>query len=114
LKYINNIYLDEDCMYVDPISKNRLKSKTSIYNYIELFPWFGLIWDLPHEGFDSILWLGSELAHYEASTSTSTTKKDNDTMEKIIYEEAYDYLQERRGQDSYKSIKRIISQLFTR
>jgi hypothetical protein len=103
-------------MYVDPITRNRLKSKTSIYNYIELFPWFGLIWELPHEGFDSMLWLCTELAHYEASISTLTltTKKDNDTMEKIVYEDAYDYLQERRGQDSYKSIKRIISQLFTR
>ena len=107
-------------MYVDPISRQRLKSKTSIYNYIELFPWFGLIWDLPHEGFDSMLWLCTELAHYEASTSSSSSssssssKKDNDTMEKIVYEDAYDYLQERRGQDSYKSIKRIISQLFTR
>jgi hypothetical protein len=109
-------YLDEDCMYVDPITKNRLKSKTSINNYIELLPWFGLIWDVPHEGFDSMLWLCTELAHYEASTSSITLiiKKDNDIMEKIIYEDAYGYLQERRGQDSYKSIKRIISQLFTR
>ena len=118
MKYVNDIYLDEECKYVEPISGNRLKSKRNIYDYIELFPWFALIWDVPHEGFDSILGLCTELAHYEASlstsTSTTTTKKENDTMESIVYEEAYEYLQESRGQNSYKSIKRIISQLFIR
>jgi len=115
MKYVNGIYLDEKSKKVDPISGECLKSRISISSYIDIYPSLGLIWDLPHEGFHLLLGLCSELAHFEASLSSPlSSKKSNDNIEKVVYEETFDILYGRRICDSYRSMKKIISQLFIR
>lgn len=116
MRYINGIYLDEKTKKVDPISGETLKSRVSISSYIDIYPSLGLLWDLPHEGFYLLLGLSSELAHFEASLSSSLTslKKSNDGIEKVVYQEVFDILHGKRIYDSLTSMKKIISQLFIR